>query len=207
MILAGVFAAALFIGLIAGDWAYFMRLTEEASRYGCAVARIHEQWRDVNAAAFEARFGPQGVLSLPHGVARLFPQERRVSLRPAYRLFSLQFRTAWPIKGTIDLASQESGVTVICVKRVPWSSAILTVLWFALVSLGTLGFLVTYGFQGGFASLGGVLMGLGIAGLGLLVLAFGFVTVIVAYRLESGRLATVYEELRASMAGRVDRPD
>jgi hypothetical protein len=152
MVLAGLFAAVLFAGLIAGDWAYFVRLTEEASRYGCAVGRIHEQWREVSAATLEARFGPQGVLSLPHGVARLFPGERRMSLRPTYRLFSLQFRTAWPIKGSIDLLSQENGLRVVCVKRVPWSSAILTALWFALVSLGTLGFLIAYGLYGGFAS-------------------------------------------------------
>jgi hypothetical protein len=201
MVLAGVFAAVLFTGLIVVDWAHFVRLTEEASRYGCAVARVQEDWRAVSVATLEARFGPQGVLSLPHGVARLFPGAQRLSLRPTYRLFSFQFRTAWPIKGSLDLLPQEHGLRVVCVKRVPWSSAILTVLWFVLVGLGTVGFLITYGLHGGLASLGGVLMGAGIIGLGLLVLAFGLVTVVVAYRLENGRLTIVYEELRASLAG------
>jgi hypothetical protein len=201
MVLAGLFAAVLFAGLIVADWAYFVRLTEEASRYGCAVARLHEHWRAVTVATLEARFGPQGVLSLPHGVARLFPGTQRMSLRPTYRLFSLHFRTAWPIKGSLDLLPEEDGMRVVCVKRVPWSSVILTVLWFTLVSLGTMGFLITYVLQGGFASLGGVLMGAGIIGLGLLVIAFGLVTVVIAYRLENGRLTTVYEELRASLTG------
>ena len=74
---------------------------------------------------------------------------------------------------------------------------------FLLVGLGTTGFLVAYGVQGGFNSLSGVLMGVGILGIGLLVLAFGIVTVIFSYRLESSRLRKVYEELRAVVDGTV----
>jgi hypothetical protein len=55
--------------------------------------------------------------------------------------------------------------------------------------------------QGGFGSLTGILMGAGILGIGLLVLAFGIVTVLFSYRLENSRLTTVYEELRAVASG------
>ena len=40
MLLAGLFAGALLLGLIIGDWLYFVRLTPDASRYGCGVARM-----------------------------------------------------------------------------------------------------------------------------------------------------------------------
>ena len=43
MIFAGFFAGALFLGLILGDWLYFMRLTPDASRYGCGIARTHDE--------------------------------------------------------------------------------------------------------------------------------------------------------------------
>ena len=69
-------------------------------------------------------------------------------------------------------------------------------LWFLLVSLGTTAFMVTYVAKGGFNSLSGILMGIGILGIGLLVLAFGIVTVVFSYRLENSRLTKVYEELR-----------
>ncbi|MBI5672746.1 MAG: hypothetical protein HZC50_05700, partial [Nitrospirae bacterium] len=44
MILAGLFAGLLFIGLIVGDWLYFIRLTPDAIRYGCRVASNPDQW-------------------------------------------------------------------------------------------------------------------------------------------------------------------
>jgi hypothetical protein len=91
----------------------------------------------------------------------------------------------------------EQGVRAVCIKRIPWSSAIITLVWFLLVGLGTTAFLITYGTQGGFESLSGVLMGAGILGIGLLVFAFGIVTVMLSYRLESSRLAQVYGELKA----------
>ncbi len=43
MLLAGLFASVLFIGLILGDWFYFVQLTPDAVRYGCSVARTQEQ--------------------------------------------------------------------------------------------------------------------------------------------------------------------
>lgn len=201
MILAGLFAALLFIGLIVGDWVAFGRLTPEASRYGCLVARVQDRLARLTVPRLTERFDHNGLLVLPHGVARFFPDRKRILLRPQYRLFSMKFRTAWPIKGAIDVAQEGETVTLLCFKRIPWSSAILTLVWFALVGLGTVTFLVLYLLQGGASSFSGVLMGASIAGIGLLVLAFGIVTVTMAYRLESSRLTLVYQELRTALAG------
>jgi hypothetical protein len=62
--------------------------------------------------------------------------------------------------------------------------------------IGSLTFVVQYALDGGFASLGGTLTGVAIIALAALVLAFGLVTVALAYRLEDGRLMKVYAELR-----------
>ncbi|MGQ0811014.1 MAG: hypothetical protein ACT4OO_07300 [Nitrospiraceae bacterium] len=196
MLLAGIFAAVLFLGLVAGDWFYFVSLSPDASRYGCGVARTTECASGATIPQLEKRFDRNGLLALPHGVARLYPKDRRILLRPQYHLFSLRFRTAWPLKGSIDLTPHGTDLRLLCIKRIPWSSAIITMLWFALVGFGTVGFLLTYLFQGGLASMSGVLMGAGITGLGVLVLAFGLLTITLAYRLEDGRLTKVYEELR-----------
>lgn len=199
MVLAGIFATFLFIGLIIGDWLVFGRLTAEASRYGCVVARIKEQVARLTLPRLTERFDQQGLLSLPHGVARFFPEARRILIRPQQSLFSMRFRTAWPIKGSIEVTPEGEALTLLCLKRIPWSSAIITLLWFLLVSLGSATFFLLYLLQGGASSLSGVLMGAGIAGIGLLVLAFGIVTVTMAYRLESSRLSLVYGELLSSL--------
>ncbi|HMW84865.1 MAG TPA: hypothetical protein PKD65_02530, partial [Nitrospira sp.] len=49
---------------------------------------------------------------------------------------------------------------------------------------------------GGLESLGSVLLGIGVTGVGLIVVAFGLLTVTVAYRIENTRLMLVYTELR-----------
>lgn len=201
MILAGLFAGVLCIGLIVGDWLYFVRLTPDAIRYGCSVARTQDRLARCTLASLREKFSADGVLVLAHGVARAYPDLAQISIRPQYRLFSMSFRTAWPIKGLIHLSPDGDSVRALCVKRIPWSSALVTLIWFALVSLGSLAFLVTYALQGGFATFSGVLMGTGIAGIGLLVLAFGLVTVVFSYRLENGRLTQVYEELREALEG------
>jgi hypothetical protein len=200
MWMAGVFATILLLGLILGDWMRFTRLTPAAARYGCAVARLEDVWRQTGWDALVERFGRHGVLNLPHGIARLFGEERRILLRPQYRLFSLRFRTAWPLKACIEVEPEGGGTRLTCVKRLPWSSALITGAWFTLVLAGTLGFLVAYGLNGGLGSMGGVLMALGIVALGLLVLAFGVVTVSLGYSLENERLTKVYEELRAALS-------
>ncbi len=195
MVLAGLFAAVLFLGLILGDWLYFVRLTPDASRYGCGIGRSRGRWPNDSLERLQACCDGHGAVTLPHGIARFYPELRQVALRPQYHLFSMSFRTAWPLKGLVHLTSEDHAVTALCIKRIPWSSALITLMWFLLVGLGTTAFLVTYGVQGGFTSLSGVLMGAGILGIGLLVLAFGIVTVVVSYRLENSRLTKVYDEL------------
>ena len=195
--LAGLFAGFLLLGLILGDWLYFVRLTPDAGRYGCGIARTVDRLSLQSLTRLEARVDGEGALTLPHGIARYYPTLRQIALRPQYDVFSRGFRTAWPLKGLIHLSADEHAVNAVCIKRIPWSSAIITLVWFLLVGVGTAAFMITYGVQGGFESLSGVLMGAGILGIGLLVLAFGAVTVILSYRLEDSRLAQVYEELKA----------
>ncbi|HJR78287.1 MAG TPA: hypothetical protein VJ805_15010 [Nitrospiraceae bacterium] len=197
MVLAGAFAVFLFIGLIVGDWLYFVRLTADASRYGCGIARGADQVYFPDLDRVRHRFDQNGLLVLPHGTARFFPEVKRILFRPTYRLFALGFRTAWPLKGSLELAPSQDGYRVLYIKRIPWSSAIITLLWFGFVAFGTIGFLISYALQGGLASLGGVLLGAGVMALGLLVLAFGLVTITMAYRLEDSRLTQVYKELRS----------
>jgi hypothetical protein len=201
MILAGLFAGALCVGLIVGDWLYFVRLTPDAIRYGCRVARTQDRFTRSTVASIGRKFSPDGVLRLPHGLARFYPDQAQIAIRPQYQLFSMSFRTAWPLKGLIHLSPDGDALDLLCVKRIPWSSAVVTLIWFGIVSMGSLGFLVTYGVQGGFSTFSGVLMGTGITGIGLLVLAFGLVTVMFSYRLENGRLSQVYEELREMLEG------
>jgi len=201
MVLAGLFAGVLFFGVILGDWLYFGRLTPDASRYGCGIARSHHRFGPHTLARLHARVDGNGALSLPHGIARYFPDLQQIAMRPQYHLFSMGFRTAWPLKGLIHLSTDEQGVRALCIKRIPWSSAIITAIWFLLVAVGTTTFLIIYGVQGGFTTLSGVLMGAGILGIGLLVLAFGIVTVVFSYRLENSRLTKVYDELIAEIEG------
>ena len=199
--LAGLFAGVLFIGLVLGDWLYFVRLTPDAGRYGCGIARSRDRFSRNSLSRLQAEVDANGALTLPHGIARYYPDLQQIVLRPQYHLFSMSFRTAWPLKGMIHLKNSDQAVETLCIKRIPWSSAIITLMWFLLVGFGTMGFMVTYGTQGGFNTLSGVLMGIGILGIGLLVLVFGIVTVIFSYRLESNRLGKVYEELKAVVDG------
>jgi hypothetical protein len=197
MLLAGAFAIVLFVGLVVGDWMYFARLSSDAARYGYGLGQVQDQFASSGVQKLMRRFDTNGFLSLPHGVARDFPEANRLVIRPTCRLFSMRFRTAWPLKGSIQWSSEADGLTLVCTKRMPWSSSILTFLWFSLVGFGTLGFLLTYLLQGGFESLGGLLLGVGVTAVGLIVVAFGLLTVTVAYRIENTRLMQVYTELRA----------
>ena len=204
MVLAGFFGTILLAGLILGDWFHFTSLTAPSSRYGCGIARVEDRLPLASLAVVMDRFDRNGLLTLPHGVARFFREEKRIVLRPQYQLFSLKFRTAWPMKGSIELEPEGDATRLTCVKQIPWSSALLTLLWFAVVGVGTVGFTISFLASGGFTSFSGFVMGLGITGLGLLVLAFGLTTVSLAYRLENQRLTEVYHELRAALAS--DRP-
>ncbi|MBL8075978.1 MAG: hypothetical protein JNL29_16545 [Nitrospira sp.] len=199
MLLAGLFAGALFLGLLVGDWVYFIRLTPDAIRYGCRVASHPDEWAGATVESVRHRFSPDGVLMLPHGVAWWYPDLSQIAIRPQYRLFSRRFRTAWPVKGLIHLSPQDQSLGTHCVKRIPWSSALITVIWFAVVLLGSLTFVVQYALEGGFTTLGGAFLGIGIIGLAGMVALFGIVTVTLSYRLEDSRLTQVYDELRTAM--------
>lgn len=200
MLLAGLFASMLLLGLVVGDWLYFIRLTPDAVRYGCRVAKRPDQWPGAEVSTVRERFTPNGALMLPHGVAWFYPELAQIAIRPQYRFFSKRFRTAWPVKGLIQLSSHDQALHTVCVKRIPWSSTLITGMWFALVSVGSLTFAIQYAMEGGFASLGGALVGIGILALAGLVLAFGLVTLALSYRLEDARLMKVYDELRDVLA-------
>ncbi len=199
MVLASVFAGILFLGLIIGDWWHFIRLTPDAIRYGCRVGRRLEHWPEQTLACTHARFKEDGSLILPHGVAWFDPQRSLIAIRPQYRLFARGFRTAWPLKGLIHLSNDSQAVRALCIKRIPWSSALITIVWFMLVIVGSLTFVVQYALEGGFASFGGMLTGVTVIAVAALVMAFGLVTAALSYRLEDSRLMKVYDELREAL--------
>ena len=138
-------------------------------------------------------------MQLPHGVARWIEPHEVISLRPAYQFFSMRFRTAWPLKGTIALHPTDAGVELHLTKLMPWSSAAFTMIWLALVTIGTVTFLVLFGMDGGFQSASGWLLAAGVAGVGALVLLFGIIMVSLAYRLEDSRLMQAYQELQDAL--------
>ena len=196
MLLAGIFGGILFVLLIIGDWYQFTSLRPFAAQYGFGIARRRDRLDTLSRQSLIKRFGKHETIALPHGVARWFGAQEVISLRPSYQLFSMRFRTAWPLKGTITVQSTGAGVELHLTKRVPWSSGLLTLIWMGLVAIGTLVFLVTFGVDGGFNSASGWALALGIAGLGALILLFGLILVSLAYRLEDSRLMRVYQELR-----------
>lgn len=195
MIVAIVFGLLLFVMLLIGDWYQFTNLRGLSARYGCGISQREEWLENKQADGLNKRFDQNGFLQLPHGMARWFDSQQVIVIRPFYGLFAMRFRTAWPLKGTIDVCSTEQALAFKLVKRMPWSSAILALIWLGLVSLGTLAFLVSFAMDGGFGSAGGLLMGLGVFVIGVLVLAFGLILISLAYKLEDQRLMQVYEEL------------
>ena len=139
MVLAGIFGAILFLLLLIGDWYQFTSLGPFSAQYGFGIARRHDRLDTLTRQALVRQFGRHDVIALPHGVARWFAAQEVISLRPSYQLFSMRFRTAWPLKGTITLRSTEAGVELSLTKRVPWSSGVLTLIWLGLVTIGTVG--------------------------------------------------------------------
>jgi hypothetical protein len=201
MIFAGFFAGALCLGLILGDWLYFMRLTPDASRYGCGIARTHDRFTHTTMTQLASRFDAGGFLILPHGTARFYQELNQIVIRQQYRLFALGFRTLWPLKGLISLSPEGDALAVLCRKLTPWSSALLSGIWFAVVIVGMVGALISLFAEGQMAAPGGVVLAIGIVGLGLVFLLSGAITIVFAYRLESSRLMTVYQELREVLEG------
>ncbi len=201
MLLAGLFAGCLFVALVIGDWWRFSRTTASAGRYGCPVARAEETVPEGAAHRLAAQLTPDGLLPLEHGLARFFSSEQHILLKLRSQHGQARFRTAWPLKGVLELDAEAGAVRVRCVKLMPWSSALLTLLWFAVVGIGTLAFVVRFLAGEDAVTLGSVLLGLGVTGVGLLVLVFGLVTVLLAYRLEDRRLMQVYQELLDVLKG------
>lgn len=198
MLLPGIFAILLIIGLILGDWLQFTTLKPWACRYGCPLARRQHSLPKPKDS-FPRLFKTKSTISLPHGVARWVAEHQAIVIRPYYEMFSLRFRTAWPLKGTIEYHFHEDQLELHLSKRTPWSSAILTLIWLLFVIGGTLGFVVMYAMDGGFGTMGGIFWAVGMIALGLLVLAGGVILLAFAYRLEDSRLMQVYDELTAAL--------
>jgi hypothetical protein len=201
MILAGFFAGAMCLGLILGDWLYFVRLTPDAGRYGCGVARTHDRFTHTTMTQLADWFDAGGILTLPHGTARLYRDVNQIVIRQKYRLFAMGFRTLWPLKGLISLSPEGDALAVLCRKLTPWSSALLTGLWFVVVAVGTVGAVISLFIEGEMTAPGGAVLAFGIIGLGAVFLLSGAITVVFAYRLENARLMMVYQELRAAIEG------
>ena len=196
MVLAGIFGGILFVLLLIGDWYQFTSLRPFSAQYGFGIARRLDRLDNLTSQSVLRQFGQHDTIALPHGVARWFGAQEVISLWPSYQLFSMRFRTAWPLKGTITLHATGDGVELHLTKRVPWSSGLLTLIWLGLVAIGTVVFQVTFATDGGFGSASGWALALGVGGLGVLVLLFGLILVSLAYRLEDARLMQVYQELQ-----------
>jgi len=201
MMLAGLFAGALFIGLLVGDRWYFRALSAEASRYGCKVGRGATRLDVSSLTRIQTCFDNLGLLPMRHGVARLFIERNRVLLRPRYPTL-WAFLWIWPMKATIDLQTDGEAVVLAMTKRTPWASAILTGAWFLIVTVGTLATIISYAVEGGLGSSGGVVMAGGILTLGLFFIFSGLVTVVMAYRMENSRLARLLQEFEDVVTGR-----
>ena len=194
MLLPGIFAIVMIIALIIGDWFQFTTLKPWACRYGCPLARRKDLLLKPKDS-FPRLFKTNSTIPLPHGVARWVSDQQAIVIRPYYNMFSLRFRTAWPLKGTIDYDFQDDQLEIHVSKRIPWSSAILTSIWLLFVIGGTLGFVAMYAMDGGFGTVGGIFWAVGMIALGLLVLAGGIILLAFSYRLENSRLMQVYKEL------------
>ncbi len=200
MLLPSIFALVMGLALVIGDWFQFTTLKPWACRYGCPLARRKDLLPKPNNS-FPRIFKTSSTIPLPHGVARWVADQQAIVIRPYYKMFSLRFRTAWPLKGTLDYRFQDDQLELQLSKRIPWSSAILTSIWLLFVIGGTLGFLAMYAIDGGFGTVGGIFWGMGMIALGLLVLVGGVILLAFAYRLEDSRLMQVYEELQTALTG------
>lgn len=198
MLLPGIFAIVMSLALIIGDWFQFTTLKPWACRYGCPLARRKDVLPKPKES-FPRLFKTHDTIPLPHGVARWVAEQQAIVIRPYYKMFSLRFRTAWPLKGTLDYSFQENHLELRVSKRIPWSSAILTSIWLLFVIGGTLGFVAMYAMDGGFGTVGGIFWAVGMIALGLLVLAGGVILLAFSYRLEDSRLMKVYDELREAL--------
>jgi len=202
MTLAWVFGFFLAALLIILDWYQFTKLHPLSAQYGCGIVRRKSPVLQLDCSSVRQRFNDQGFLLLPHGAAHWVEEKQLITIRPYYHLFAMRFRTAWPLKGSIQIQSDQDTLELMLTKRIPWSSAIITMAWLAIVVFGSITFLIVFGLEGGFQSAGGALMALGIGGLGVLVFGFGMIMISLAYRLEDSRLMQVYQELQDALEGK-----
>jgi hypothetical protein len=186
---------AIVMVLVVADWVAFTRKTSSALRYGMTVGR-HQETVRLRPDGFK----PDGTLALSHGDARFYPEDRAIMLHADPQRFGFSFRSAWPINGTVYYTDSAEQPAVTLHKRMPWSSVILTVLWFLTVAVGILAYVVSYAKAGGFASVSGAFLAAALSGLGVMVLVFGMLIVVVAYRLEDKRMMAVYDELRSALS-------
>jgi hypothetical protein len=205
-LLPSIFAIVLGLALIIGDWFQFTTLKPWACRYGCPLARRKDSLPKPKES-FPRLFKSNHTLSLPHGMARWVGEQQAIVIRPYYQLFSMRFRTAWPLKGTIDYQLEDGQLQLSLSKRIPWSSTLLTAIWLLFVIGGTLAFLVMFAWEGGLSSMSGVFFGIGLVALGILVLAGGLILLSLAYRLEDSRLMQVYQELLNVLGGATAEAD
>lgn len=191
---AFVLGALIVLALVVADWIAFSRKTPAVARYGLVVGR-----QDETLVIPRECFDPDGKLALPRGSAQLCMNQRAVILLPDWKRYGLKFRTAWPLNGVLYYRTLDAPAPAMLVKRMPWSSAILTALWFLTVLGGVFVYLIAYGRAGGFLSAGGVVLGVVLGVVGFLVLLFGLIVVVSAYRLETKRLLVLYDELRTAL--------
>lgn len=201
MTLAGIFACILFVILIVLDWYQFTKLHPLSAQYGCGIARRRSPLPHHDVPSIQQRFNQQGFLFLPHGAAYWVDGRQLITIRPYYHLFTMRFRTAWPLKGSIAITSSQGHLELQLTKRIPWSSAIITMAWLGIVIFGTATFLILFGLDGGYQSVTGSFMAVGIGGLGVLVFGFGLIMISLAYRLEDSRLMQVFQELQEALTG------
>jgi len=199
MDLAGLLAVSLVVILVLGDWRHFTRWTLPSGNYGCPVAYAEDALSNCSLSDLPPRFDANGLLPLDHGMARHFPDEQRILFAPRTHQSLSRFRTAWPLKGVLELDEAGGTLRLRCTKRMPWSSALISLLWLGLVGVGTLVFVVKFLLAGGAVSLSSLMLGAGIVGVGALVFVFGLVTIAMAYRLEDQRLMLAFNELKAEL--------
>src|SRR6266487_880229 len=167
---AFLLGAVIIVVLVVVDWIAFTRKSASVLRYGARVGR-HDELIQIRPERFDAA----GNLALPRGTAWICPEQRAILLLPDWKRFGLRFRTAWPLNGALHYDRFSDCAELRFIKRVPWSSALLTALWFLTVMGGLIAYLVSYARAGGFASAPGAFLGVALSGLGSLVLLFGLI--------------------------------
>ena len=136
MIFAGFFAGALCLGLILGDWFYFMRLTPDASRYGCGIARTHDRFTHTTMKQLADRFDAGGFLTVAAWNRSVLPGSEPDRDSPEIPAVRHRLSNIVAVERADFLSPEGDALAVLCRKLTPWSSALLTGLWFVVVVVG-----------------------------------------------------------------------